>query len=350
MKCNMLSGKRILVTGGTGSLGQAVVRRLLSCEMGRPAKIVVFSRDETKQHYMRLSFLNRRIATDEVIYSNFKRWLTFEIGDIRDYHRVVQALYGIDVIINAAALKQVPTCEYFPFEAVMTNVVGAQNIVRAVCENNTDVKAVVGISTDKACKSINAMGMSKALMERIFTAANIKCPRVRFICVRYGNVISSRGSVVPLFLEQIKNGGPVTVTTKDMTRFLLTIDQAVDTIFAAIRSASAGEIYVPKAPSARITDIAQILINKRDIPIKYIGARPGEKVHEVLISEEECQRTRMRDGYYVIAPMLPELIGKTVKSPVLQKEYSSSDAILSRDKIKTMLKPFIKGGIPQGVY
>src|SRR5438067_2210511 len=239
-----LEGKRILVTGGTGSLGQAIVRRLLSGEMGRPAKVVVFSRDEAKQHYMRLSYLHRRAATDEVIYRNFQELLSFRIGDVRQYPSVLQAVREADVIVNAAALKQVPTCEYFPFEAVQTNIVGPHNVVRAIRENSTPVGLVVGISTDKACKPINVMGMTKALQERIFVEANIGSPAARFVCVRYGNVIASRGSVVPLFLDQVASGGPLTVTTKDMTRSLLSLYRAVDTAFAAIRGALPGRAVI----------------------------------------------------------------------------------------------------------
>jgi len=264
-----LSDKRVLITGGTGSLGQVIVRRILSGEMGTPSKVIVFSRDEAKQHYMRLSYLNRQAATDEIIYRNFQALLTFCIGDTRDYPSIAQAVQEADVVIHAAALKQVPTCEYFPFQAVMTNIIGAQNLVRAVRENQAHVETVVGISTDKACKPINVMGMTKAVMERILVEANLDCPATRFIGVRYGNVIASRGSVVPLFLDQIANGGPVTVTLKEMTRFLLPLNRAVDTVFAAIRSAGRGEIYIPQVPAARLTDLAEVLIAGRNIPIAF---------------------------------------------------------------------------------
>lgn len=336
-----LEGKRILITGGTGSLGQAVVRRLLAGEMGQPERVVVFSRDEAKQHYMRLSYLNRQVATDEIIYRNFQRLLSFRIGDVRDYPSVLQAVREADVIIHAAALKQVPTCEYFPFQAVLTNINGAYNIVRAIRENDTPVEMVVAISTDKACKPINVMGMTKAIQERIFIEANINSPRTRFVCVRYGNVIASRGSVVPLFLDQIAHGGPVTITLKEMTRFLLTLDQAVDTIFAAIRHAQAGEIYVPKAPAARIAEVAEVLINGRNIPIVYVGLRPGEKIHEVMISEEESYRTIERNGYYAITPMLPELHHAPIEQPTLIGEYSSANVTLSRSELRELLAPYI---------
>jgi FlaA1/EpsC-like NDP-sugar epimerase len=332
-----LTGKRILVTGGTGSLGQVLVRRLLTNEMGCPSKIVVFSRDEAKQHYMRLSYLNRQAATDEVIYRNFQELLSFRIGDVRDYSSVLQAVRDADVVFHAAALKQVPTCEYFPFEAVQTNVVGPHNVVRAIRENNSSVELVIGISTDQACKPINVMGMTKALQERIFVEANKDCPHTRFVCVRYGNVIASRGSVVPLFLDQIAHGGPVTVTLKEMTRFLLSLDRAVDTVFAALGSALPGETYIPQVSSARIADLAQVLIDGRDIPIVYTGIRPGEKIHEIMVSEEECYRTIERDGYYVIRPMLPELCPEPVVRPALTHEYSSADVTLDRDSLRALL-------------
>jgi UDP-glucose 4-epimerase len=233
----MLSGKRIVVTGATGSLGKVLVRRLLSGELGRPSKIIVFSRDEAKQHSMRLAYQRRETATDEVIYHNFEELLQFQIGDVRDYHSVSAVLRNADVVFNAAALKQVPTCEYFPYEAVQTNIGGAENIVRVIRENQLPVETVVGVSTDKACKPVNVMGMTKAIQERIVIRANLDCPNTRFICVRYGNVLASRGSVIPLFHHQIRQGGPVTVTTTEMTRFLLSLEQAVDTIFAAVQYA-----------------------------------------------------------------------------------------------------------------
>jgi len=336
-----LEGKRVLVTGGTGSFGQAVVRRLLTGEMGRPARIIVFSRDEAKQHYMRLSYLNRQAATDEIIYRNFQELLSFRIGDVRDYSSVLQAVREADVVFNAAALKQVPTCEYFPFQAVQTNVIGPHNLVRAIRENNTPVELVVGISTDKACKPINVMGMTKALQERIFIEANINCPRIRFVCVRYGNVIASRGSVVPLFLDQIAHGGPVTITMREMTRFLLSLDQAVDTVFAAVCSALPGETYVPKVPAARVVDLAEVLINGRDIPIVYTGIRPGEKIHEIMVSEEECYRTIERDGYYVICSMLPELRSAPIAHPALEGEYSSAHVTLDQAGLRELLAPYL---------
>ncbi len=341
-----IDGKRILVTGGTGSLGQRVVRRLLEGSVGRPAKVTVLSRDEAKQHDMRLRFLRRVAATDDVIYQHARDLLTFRIGDVRDFSTLVEAVADADLVIHAAALKQVPTCEYFPVEAVKTNVLGAEALVRATVAAGGRVEAVIGISTDKACKPINVMGMTKAVMERILIEANLRQPETRFACVRYGNVVASRGSVVPLFLEQISRGGPVTITLKEMTRFLLTLDRAVDTVLAALVGARAGEIYVPKVPAARMVDLAETMIDGRDIPITYTGIRPGEKVHEIMVSEEECHRTVERDGYYVVCPMLPECAPAVTTGGVLTSEYSSADITLDRDGLREMLAPYLSAPLP----
>ena len=242
----MLDGKRVIVTGGTGSLGQVLVRRLLEGEVGVPEEVVVFSRSEALQHSMRLAFQHRRVATDDIVYDEERHQrLHFRIGDIRDYAAVSALLRDADVVFHAAAMKQVPTCEYHPIEAFMTNAMGAQNIARAISEQQLTVDTVVGISTDKACKPVNVMGMTKALQERILLEANLQSPSTRFIVARYGNVLASRGSVIPVFSEQIEHGGPVTVTTPEMTRFLLSLDEAVDTVFAAVRDAPAGRDLRP---------------------------------------------------------------------------------------------------------
>jgi UDP-glucose 4-epimerase len=287
---------------------------------------------------MRLSYLENKSATDEVIYENFKNLLTFRIGDVRDFHSVSSVVRGADVIFNAAALKQVPSCEYFPFEAVQTNICGPENIVRAIKENDLDVETVVGISTDKACKPVNVMGMTKALQERVFLTANLDCNGTRFVCVRYGNVLASRGSVIPFFHEQILKGGPVTITTPDMTRFLLSLDQAVDTVFAAVKEAKPGETYIPRVPSARIMDVADALIEKRKIKKVITGVRPGEKIHEILITEEEIHRTMDRKKYYAIAPILPELASVKNIKPVLKDEFSSRDDLMNTKQVYQLLK------------
>jgi FlaA1/EpsC-like NDP-sugar epimerase len=334
----MLNGKRVLVTGGTGSLGKVLVRRLLSGEMGVPKQITVFSRDEAKQHSMRLAFEQLLIATDEVIYHNFERLLRFRIGDVRDPHSVTTALKDADVVFNAAALKQVPSCEYFPYEAVQTNITGAENIIRAIRESRIPVETVVGVSTDKACKPVNVMGMTKAIQERLFVRANLDADDTRFIGVRYGNVLASRGSVIPLFHEQIRRGRPITITTSDMTRFLLSLEQAVDTIFAALRDAARGEIYIPRVPSAKVTDVAAALIGDRKIETRITGIRPGEKIHEILVSEEEAHRTVERGDYYVIQPMLPELLPADKIENPLGREYSSADNVMTRTQVTELLQ------------
>ena len=333
----LLDGKCVLITGGTGSLGKALTKRILTKELGTPRKIIIFSRDEAKQHAMRMEYQHRRVATDEVIYHNFEEMLEFRIGDVRDYHSVASAVQGADVIFNAAALKQVPSCEYFPYEAVRTNVEGPENIVRVIRELKVPVETVVGVSTDKACKPVNVMGMTKAIQERIFLSANITCPNTRFVCVRYGNVLASRGSVIPLFHDQIRHGGPVTVTTEEMTRFLLSLDDAVDVIFGALSAARRGETFIPKAPAARVLDIARALIGHRPIEVKMVGIRPGEKIHEILISEEECHRSADRGQFYSIRPILPELDVESDLKPAFQGEYSSALNLLSPQETQELL-------------
>jgi FlaA1/EpsC-like NDP-sugar epimerase len=324
-----LDGKVILVTGGTGSLGKSFIRRVLTGEQGTPKKVIVLSRDEAKQHQMRMEYLHKLVATDEVIYRNFMNNLEFRIGDVRNYSDVCSAVRDSNIVVNAAALKQVPACEYFPEQAVLTNCGGAANIVRAIRENEYPVETVVAVSTDKACKPVNVMGMTKALQERIFVSANVLSPRTRFVGVRYGNVLASRGSVIPLFLDQIRNGGPVTLTVPDMTRFLLTLDEAVDTVFAAIREAKRGEIYIPNAPSATVLNIAKALIGERDIGVQVCGIRPGEKLHEILVSEEEANHCVRRGNYYAVRSMLPELADPRATEPnALTRELSSADSVL----------------------
>jgi len=336
-----LENKRVLVTGGTGSMGKTFVKRVLSGEMGMPKKVMVFSRDEAKQHYMRMEYLHKTVTTDEVIYNNFRNLLEFRIGDVRDFASVCSAARDADVIVNAAALKQVPSCEYFPVEAVMTNVMGAANIVRAIAEHDLPVHTVVGISTDKACKPVNVMGITKALQERVFTSANVLNKQTRFICVRYGNVLASRGSVIPLFTEQIRLGGPVTITVPEMTRFLLTLNQAVDTVFAALEGAKSGETYIPTAPGATVMNIAKALIGDRKIDIKITGIRPGEKMHESLVSEEEMHHCVRRGAYYAILPMLPELLDDGKPEPnALTQEYSSGDDVLDLKGTIELLKRY----------
>lgn len=335
----MFENKTILVTGGTGSMGKILVKRILSGEFGVPKKLIILSRDEAKQHFLRMSYANRIISMDDAVYDNFKKVLEFRIGDVRSYSDVVSALRGVNIVVNAAALKQVPTCEYFPHQAILTNCIGASNIVRALAENNFPVEVVVGVSTDKASKPVNAMGMSKALMERIFTSANILNNKTRFVCVRYGNVLASRGSVIPLFLKQLKAGGPLTITSPDMTRFLINLEKAVDTVFAAIQYAEAGETLVPIAPSANIMNIARSIVGNSGVPIEVTGIRPGEKMHEILISEEEVHHTVKRGDYFAIKSMLPELNdGLSDSENVRSTEYSSSEDVLDLEQTRQLLE------------
>jgi len=321
---NLFGGKSVLITGGTGSLGKTLLRRLLVGDHGSPDRVIILSRDEAKQNDMRVANRDARVH--------------FRIGDVRDLRSVVSALRkGVDIVVNAAALKQVPTCEYAPFEAVQTNIGGAENIVRAIEEHDLPIETVVGVSTDKACKPVNTMGMTKAIQERIFIQGNLRHPKTRFVCVRYGNVLASRGSVVPLFHDQIRRGGPVTVTTVGMTRFLLRLDFAVDTIFAAIQHARSGETYVPRAPSATVVNIARALIGDRTVEIKVTGIRPGEKTHETMVSEEEALRVDQRDTWMAIGPMLPELTSGRAPPEGISEEYSSSQNVLSFEATRDLL-------------
>lgn len=331
-------GKRILITGGTGSLGKVLLKRLLSGKEGVPESITIFSRDEAKQHALRLDYLHSENSTDEVIYNNFANKVKFIVGDVRDYHSVLRALRNIDIVFNAAALKQVPTCEYFPYQAVMTNITGAENIVRSILENELPVEVVVGISTDKAAKPVNVMGMTKSIQERIFMSANVDSGKTRFVMARYGNVLASRGSVIPLFHQQIKNNGPVTITDDRMTRFLLSLEEAVDVILFAVRYGNKGETVIPRIPAAVVTDVASVLIGDRKIETVVTGIRPGEKLHEALITEEESVRTVTRGPYYVIAPILPEIqVEEVMKGPFLGKEYTSADDLMNREEVAALL-------------
>ncbi len=333
----IFKNKVVLITGGTGSLGHTLVKRLMSNGQDVPKKIIVFSRDEAKQHAMKLEWANLKVATDNLYYHNFEEILSFRIGDVRDYQSLLDPVKEANIIIHAAALKQVPVCEYFPEESLKTNVIGDINLIRAIKETNNHVEMVVGISTDKACKPINTYGMCKAIQERLLINANLSSAKTKFICVRYGNVMASRGSVIPLFLEQIHNGGPVTLTLNDMTRFFINLDTAVDIIFDAILMARPGEIYVPALPSAKILDLAEILIGGRDIKIVCTGIRPGEKRHEILISDEELNYTYRKGKYFVIQSNLPELQNIQVDTPVLKTEYSSENCVISMEELRRLL-------------
>lgn len=282
----MFRGKTLFVTGGTGSFGQDFIRLILS--KFDPRRVIVYSRDEKKQYDMRLRYQDER--------------LTFVIGDIRDREHVASAMRGVDYVFHAAALKQVPSCEFFPMEAVQTNILGTHHVLEAA--ERSGVSKVVVLSTDKAVYPINAMGQSKALMEKLMLA-RAQDPRtsVVFCGVRYGNVMYSRGSVIPLFVDQIKQGRALTVTHPDMTRLLLPLAEAVELVTFAMEHGAAGDLFVRKASAATVGDLATAVRNlfEIEIPIERVGIRAGEKMHEVLITAEEFARAEEFDDYYRIA-------------------------------------------------
>ncbi len=276
----------ILITGGTGSFGKKFTEIML--RDFHPKRLIIFSRDELKQHEMRTNGLDDPS-------------LRYFIGDVRDIDRLRRAMDGVDYVVHAAALKQVPSCEYNPFEAVKTNVNGAQNVIDAAIDRG--VKKVVAISTDKAVNPVNLYGATKLCAEKIFVQGNsYSGPKgTRFSCVRYGNVIGSRGSVVPLFLEQ-KQNGKVTITDERMTRFWLTLEQAVEVVLKAFACMQGGEIFVPQISSMKIVDLVKAIAP--DCSVEIIGVRPGEKLHEILITTEDGRNTVEYDGLYVILPQL----------------------------------------------
>lgn len=279
----MFKGKTLLITGGTGSFGNAVLKRFLDTDI---KEIRIFSRDEKKQDDMRKKFSNDK--------------LKFYIGDVRNLESVKDAVKGVDFIFHAAALKQVPSCEFFPMEAVRTNVLGTDNVLTAAID--AGVKKVVCLSTDKAAYPINAMGTSKAMMEKVIIAKsrNIDPKDTTICCTRYGNVMASRGSVIPLFVEQIKEGKPITITDPDMTRFLMNLDEAVDLVLFAFENAKQGDLFVQKSPASTVGDLATAVkeLFKSDEKIKIIGTRHGEKAHETLMTREEKAKSIDLGGYF----------------------------------------------------
>lgn len=282
----MFKNKVLLITGGTGSFGNAVLKRFLNSDL---KEIRIFSRDEKKQDDMRKK------------YSNDK--LKFYIGDVRDAHSVQEAMKGVDYVFHAAALKQVPSCEFFPLQAVQTNIIGTGNVLDAAIENK--VKKVIVLSTDKAAYPINAMGMSKALMEKVAVAKGRNVgENGTIICrTRYGNVMGSRGSVIPLFRKQIKEGNPLTITNPEMTRFMMTLNDAVDLVIYAFEHGKQGDLFVQKAPAATIETLAQAVCKMENVEenIKHIGTRHGEKLYEVLVTKEEMLNAEDLGNYFRIA-------------------------------------------------
>lgn len=286
---SIFKDKTLLITGGTGSFGNAVLKRFLTTDIG---EIRIFSRDEKKQDDMRHSY--------QAEYPEHCNKLKFYIGDVRNLQSIKEALYGVDYVFNAAALKQVPSCEFFPLEAVKTNVLGTDNTLTACIE--CGVKKVVCLSTDKAAYPINAMGISKAMMEKVFVAkSRTVSPDKTLICgTRYGNVCCSRGSVIPLFIDQIKAGLPLTVTAHEMTRFIMSLEEAVDLVLFAFENAETGDILVQKAPACTIGDLALAVkeLFHADNPIKVIGVRHGEKMYETLLTNEECAKAEDMGNFY----------------------------------------------------
>ena len=281
----MFKNKVLMITGGTGSFGQTVLNRFLATEV---REIRIFSRDEKKQEEMRIA------------HNHCK--LKFYIGDVRDYDSVSQAMKGVDYVFHAAALKQVPSCEFYPMEAVRTNVLGTENVMNAATANG--VKRVVVLSTDKAVYPINAMGISKAMAEKLMVAkARTQRENETVLCAtRYGNVMASRGSVIPLFVSQLKEGKPLTVTDPNMTRFLMSLEDSVDLVLYAFEHGKQGDLFVQKAPASTVADLAQALkeIFKKDNPVRIIGTRHGEKLYESLISREEMAKAEDMGDYYRI--------------------------------------------------
>lgn len=323
----MLEGADILITGGTGSLGRALTRHLIEMPLG-PRRVVVFSRDELKQHDMAREYG----ATDQAR-------LRFFLGDVRDKERLRRALCGVDYVVHAAAMKQVPACEYNPGEAVKTNVNGAMNIVEAAIDMG--VKRVIALSTDKACNPINLYGSTKLAAEKIFSAGNALAGALdtRFAVVRYGNVVGSRGSVVPLFRKQAAEGGPITITDPRMTRFWITLPAAVAFVLKSLGLMEGGEVFVPKLPTVSVLELA-LAIAPAEMGRKVTGIRQGEKLHETLIGPDEAGHTFELDGFYVIVPNLddPER-WRGIRRLELGDVYSSDQNVwrLRQDVVSEML-------------
>jgi UDP-N-acetylglucosamine 4,6-dehydratase len=321
------SDKVVLVTGGTGSFGKKLVRILL--DEYKPAKVIVYSRDELKQHEMRSAGYDA---------AN----LRYFIGDVRDLERLRRAFDGVDIVVHAAALKQVPACEYNPMEAIKTNILGSSNVIDAALD--TDVSRVIALSTDKAVNPINLYGATKLAAEKLFIQSNAYAGgrNTRFSCVRYGNVVGSRGSVVPVFLHQ-RNKGEVTVTDERMTRFWISLEQGVRFVIRCTEQMHGGEVFVPKIPSMTIVDLAKIIAPKAKINV--VGIRPGEKLHEVLISEDEARTTVELEDMFVVQPAEALWFGHDWenKGKLITEEYryasNTNEDWLSVDQIKAIVTP-----------
>ena len=334
----MFKGKTLLITGGTGSFGNAVLKRFLDSDI---AEIRIFSRDEKKQDDMRKKFNNDKIK--------------FYIGDVRNIDSIRDAVKGVDFIFHAAALKQVPSCEFFPMEAVRTNILGTDNVLTAAID--AGVRKIVCLSTDKAAYPINAMGTSKAMMEKIIAAKsrNVNPSETTICCTRYGNVMASRGSVIPVFVEQIKSGKPLTITNPDMTRFLMNLDEAVDLVLFAFKNAQQGDLFVQKSPASTVGVLVDALkeLFESDSPVKIIGTRHGEKAHETLMTKEEKSKSTDMGDYYRIPADTRDLNydkyfveGDQIKASI--EEYSSGNTEqLSREQVieKLLTTDYVKAEI-----
>lgn len=327
----MFEDKSILITGGTGSWGNELTTQLL--EMN-PKQIIIYSRSELNQVNMQRKFNNHK--------------LKFVIGDVRDYESLKQATKNVEYIFHLAALKHVPICEQQPYEAIKTNILGVENLIKVAIENN--VNKVIDVSTDKAVDAMNIYGMTKAIGEKLIIHANTITQNTKFVCIRAGNVLGTNGSVVPYFIDQVKRCNEITITDIEMTRYFLTLKQAIQLIFKAIKSSIGGETFVMKMPGYKIVDIASIIqdeFGNEHCSVKVIGKRPGEKLHEVLISRYEVDNAYIYDkDYFVILPQidienLKEYYKKLKLNPLNKKQYSSDDYVLGYTEAKEML---IKGG------
>ena len=325
----MFEGKKVLITGGTGSLGRALAKRLLE----QNVKVIrIFSRNESSQINMQSEFNDER--------------LRYFIGDVRDLPRLIKSMEDVDIVFHAAALKHVPVVEYNPFEAIKTNVLGSQNVIDACLHEN--VENVVCVGTDKAVSPLNTYGATKLLMEKLFvTASNYTNPekhRTRFIAVRYGNVLGSSGSVVPIFIKQLQDGKKITITDPAMTRFNITMNQALDFILRSLKKGKGGEVFVPKLKAYKLGDLKDVLVDllKKNTQTEIISVRPGEKYHESLISNDEIRNTfEDKEDYVILEERLQEeSLGKTpnLKRTALKEQYSSDRVeLLTKDEIKQIL-------------
>ena len=321
----MFKNKCLLITGGTGSFGNAVLNRFIDSDI---SEIRVFSRDEKKQDDMRRKFQNNKIK--------------YFIGDVRDESSIDQVMKGVDFVFHAAALKQVPSCEFYPMEAVKTNIIGTENMLNSAIKNN--VQKVICLSTDKAVYPINAMGVSKSLMEKVFVAKSRVSSKIKIIGTRYGNVMASRGSVIPLFYDQIKNDHPITITDPNMTRFMMSLDNAVELVLYAFKNGNTGDIFVQKAPSTTIGELAEIMktIYNSNTKIKNIGIRHGEKIHETLLSQEERIVSEDLGGYFRIPADNRDLnydkyFSKGVKAPISEEFNSFNTRRLEKKELINLL-------------